>query len=380
MRLLILFQFAALFLLSCSNTQVKNNIQNTDAIIDTNQYAERFSILRYNGYTNVQVKNPWQKANEVVLNYYFVSNDSIQLPDVDPYYIIKTPVKRVVCLSTTHIAFIDCLGKTSSIIAISGKKLVSNKQITKGLQDGTIPDLGYDQSLNYELITKLKPDVVFAYGVTSNISGSLVKLRDLGIKVIIIAEYLETHPLAKAEWIKVFAECYHESTLAKKTFDSVSSQYIKLTKLTQNIKNKPKVMIGFPFNGTWYIAGGKSYMAKLINDAGGDFIWNNIDSYESVPVNWETVFEKSMYTDIWINIGDIHNKKEITSTDSRLASFNTFKNNNLYNNNALENNTGGNDYWESGVTNPHIILNDLIAILHPEITSGYNLHYYRKIN
>ncbi len=74
------------------------------------------------------------------------------------------------------------------------------------------------------MILKLKPDVVFAYGVSGSITNTVRKLNEMGIPTILIAEYLEEEPLAKMEWVKVFGALYNRSSMAEEKFDSADSQ------------------------------------------------------------------------------------------------------------------------------------------------------------
>jgi iron complex transport system substrate-binding protein len=375
MRPILLFSLV-IVLISCNSTE-KN--KHNEIVNDTikNIYATGFRIIDHKNYKTVEVFNPWQMAKNISIQYNLVEKkDTFNSLD----NCIKIPLKNVVCMSTTHIAFINALGETSTIKGISGADLVSNSIILKNLADHKVVDIGYEQSLNYELLIKLHPDAIFVYGIGSDVSGYVNKLKELNIPVILVGEYLETNPLAKVEWIKFFAEFFQKRKLADQIFDTISFQYNHLKSIAAKAEFKPKVMTGLPWNGTWYISGGKSYAAKLIADAGGNYIWNEIDSRESLPIDLETVFQKSDNADIWLNAGASLSKKDIRSIDERLVILHPFINNNIYNNNARLSNTGGNDYWESGTTHPQMILNDLIAIFHPELFPNYKLYYYQKLN
>jgi iron complex transport system substrate-binding protein len=376
-----LFLFALVCLFVSCKGQLKKE-QNPDGKVDTlkNKYASGFQIVRKKNVTVLEIYNPWQHAKGVSIKYYLVKTGFKKGEnDITSNY-IKVPLKKIACLSTTHIAFIDVLGCTDKIVAVSGTNLISNSKIRSKFKTKEVFDVGYEQGLNYELLIRLKPDVVFAYGVGSDVSGYVNKLKELGIPVVLVGEYLEAHPLAKAEWIKFFAEFFEKQQLAQMRFDSTESNYNNLKKLTSNEKVKPLVMSGLPWSGTWYVSGGKSYAAKLVEDAGGEFLWKSIDSHESLPLDLETVFQKSAKADYWLNAGSAKTIEDIISVDSRLANLKPFKEGKIYNNNARLNETGGNDYWESGVINPDVILKDLIVILHPGLLTGYKTFYYRKLN
>jgi iron complex transport system substrate-binding protein len=344
------------------------------------KYAKGFRVVNHEGFTEVSIFNPWQKSNNVQLNY-LLYNDEKAIPKIGNYSCkIKLPLNKVICLSTTHISFVDALHKLETIKAISGINFVNNTIICKGLENGSIVDVGYERSMNYEAIASLKPDLVFAYGVESDISGYISKFNELGIPVVLVGEYLETHPLAKTEWIKFFGEFFEQRQWASQIFDSISLSYLNLKLLASNTVQKPTVIASLPWNGTWYISGNKTYMATLIADAGGNYVWNDLDSRESLPIDFELVFTRSGNADVWINLGAATDLKFISNIDKRLTRLKPFMTGKLYNNNARLNKTGGNDYWESGTMQPQLILNDLIKIFHPELAENYSFYYYKKLN
>jgi iron complex transport system substrate-binding protein len=288
-------------------------------------------------------------------------------------------VSRVICLSTTHIGFISFLNETSSIIGVSGKNFVANDSLQAKIKNDQLSDVGYDENLNFELILKLRPDVVFAYGVSGSITNTLRKLNEMGIPTILIAEYLEEEPLAKMEWVKVFGALYGQSSMADEKFDTADSKYQQLRHLAAGTKNKPSVLLGLPWRGNWFISGGKSYVARLVEDAGGEYIFKELDFKDSRPVALEQVYERAMDADFWLNTGDALSKKDLFSVDSRFQNLPCIKKDKIFNNNSRITAAGGNDIFESGVAEPEIILADLIYILHPQLLPSHQLKYYRKL-
>ncbi|HBH82832.1 MAG TPA: ABC transporter substrate-binding protein, partial [Bacteroidales bacterium] len=131
---------------------------------------------------------------------------------------------------------------------------------------------------------------------------------------------------------------------------------------------------------TWFISPGNSFISKLIQDAGGNYLWRNTTSSLSMPYGLENVYIAALDADYWLNIGTVTRSDEISLVDKRLADLKSFKNNNLYNNNKRITRGGGNDYWESGTLSPHIILKDIASILHPDLFPEHELFFYRKIN
>jgi iron complex transport system substrate-binding protein len=304
----------------------------------------------------------------------------MEIPDsLAGHQIIRTPVEKVVVLSTTHIGFVSKLGKESTIIGVSGKDFVSNPTVRKGIDEGLVKDVGYDQNLNYELLLQMKPDLVMAYGIGSDVAAHLSKMRDLNIPVVINAEYLEETPLGRAEWLVFMSSFYDQTEHARQLFNEIVMEYDSLKGLVNGLKTKPKVLSGLPYKDNWWVPGGKSYMANMIADAGGDYLWKDNDSRESFVVSLENAIVKAVYADLWINTGQTNSVADILSSDERFKIIPSLQKGQVYNDNLKMNSTGGNEVWETSPANPQYILHDLIQIFHPELKADSSFHYYQKL-
>ena len=283
-------------------------------------------------------------------------------------------------MSTTHVAMVSALGEENTISGVSGTGFIFSGSLIKNVEKGLVWDVGYEANLNKELILKIAPDLVMMYGIGSESAGYVGKIKELGIKVVFNADYLETDPLSKAEWIKLFGALYCKESLADSIFNSEVETYNKIKSyISQKISGRPKVMLGLPFKDTWYVSPGNSFISKLIGDAGGYYLWQNTNSSVSMPFGIENVYLKAITADYWLNIGSVNTKDEISVVDQRLTDLPCFKIGNLYNNNKRITVNGGNDYWESGTIYPHLILKDIASILHPDLFSDTELFFYRKI-
>ena len=218
------------------------------------------------------------------------------------------------------------------------------------------------------------------YGVTGAIASYINKLEELNISTVLVGEYLEETPLAKMEWVKFMAAFYKKENKALTMFDSVSNNYNNLVSRTENISVKPKVLLGIPWRGAWYISGSNSYIARLIKDAGGNYLWSDLNYKDSQPLSLESVFEKAFMADFWLNTGAVNNISDIIKVDERFRELPPLKNEKVFNNNNKTNNFGGNAYYSTGVIEPDIVLSDIIYILHPEILPDHNLKYYKQMN
>ena len=343
------------------------------------EFARSFTMKKDGDITLLTVSNPWQGAQNVMYRYALCPKGKEIPLEYSQYTVIHTPVERVVCLSTTHVAMLSALGKTSCIKALSNAAFVSDSSIRRAIGQGRVADIGYEQGLNYEKIISLKPDVIFACSVGGEISGIMARLASLGQKVVFNAEYLERTSLGQAEWLKFMAAFYDCEAQAAEQFNVIRDEYLSLCCLVKDRERRPKILCGLPWKGTWHIPGGKSWMAAMIADAGGEYIWKKNVSYENIPFNIETIVHQGMTADLWINTGSARSLAEVRSVDERLSLIKPFRADAVYNNYARAGAGGGNDFFESGVVNPHIILKDMIKIFHPDLLTEYHLHYYMKL-
>lgn len=380
LRNLFLIIIAALFLYSgCKNPGSATNTSGEKGISLTNTYAKGFTIESYPGYKILSVFNPWEHAQNITYKYVLAHKDATIPDSIKKYEVITLPVKRIVSLSTTHLAFLKELNEESAICGVSAPEFIYDSTIRKQVEIGKITNVGYDQAMNIETIIGLKPDFVMAYGVGSEASGQFQRLKQLGIKVVFNAEYLERTPLGKAEWIKFVGAFFDKEDTAAMLFDKTSKDYQSLVKKAASSDEKPMILSGLPWKGVWYVPGGKSYAAKFIYDAGGDYLWKEDDDTESLPLSLEAVMERANKAAIWINPGTVFSKNEISVFDPRMKNIRCFQNDQVYNFTNRMSPGGGNDFWESGVVHPDWILKDLIAIFHPELMPNHTFVYYNKL-
>jgi len=344
------------------------------------RYAKGFTIRHYPDYKILEVHNPWQGAKDISYSYLLASDFKLVSDSLlKQHILIRTPIDRIICTSTTHIAFLESLQKTGSIIGISGTGLISNQQVRDKLREGLILDIGYERSMNLESMVLLKPDLIMMYGIESEVTAYIQKISDLGIPVIMNGDYLEQTPLGKFEWIKFVASFYNLENEASIIFDSIANQYNILKFKAEFVSNRPTVMTGMPWKDVWYISAGNTVLSSYIKDAGGQYLWEDLVSSVATPMDIENVFNKAGKADYWINSGVAASLNDIQGIDDRFRYFSPVIQKKVYNNNARLNIEGGNDYWESGVTQPQLVLKDLINIFHPGLISDSSLVFYKKL-
>ena len=121
-------------------------------------------------------------------------------------------------------------------------------------------------------------------------------------------------------------------------------------------------------------------MSHLIGDAGGQYLWEEDEGTGGLQLGFEAVYANALEAEFLINPDVAHSIQDILDKDERLKELNSIKLGNVYNSINRTAREQANDYWESGIVNPHLILADMIHILHPELLPDHELVYYKKIN
>lgn len=343
---------------------------------------------------------------------------------------ISQPLGRLIVTSTSYIGFLDAIGADSVIVGVSGGEYVCDSSVTAGLSNGTVVDIGYDASPDYEKIMALKPDLLLTYSVSPVKSQFFSKLESLGIKTFIVNEHLERHPLARAAYIRLFGALTGNMAAADSVLKIVSENYISLRDSVQgglgandayasdkgelnagdekqgsdgtegNTPKPRKILVNIPYKDQWFIPGQESYLTTLFKDAGGEILGAKSGSSVSGQISVETAYSLSKEADLWMNVGWCQTLEQLLSVNPLFddflmdiqenASARGYSNAEgcatnssdtsasvVWNDNNRLNPKGGNDFWESGVVHPDLLLRDLIGIFRGE--DNRTPIYYKSI-
>ncbi len=376
MKSIFIIGIFIVFIAGCDGSR-QNKQKKVDSSVTENQFAKHFNLSKKDGYTLMEIKNPWVDAQGIQYQYAVIHDKDAIIPDNIQAF--RENPQRVAAISTTHIAFIEELDKLEHVVAVSDKQYVYSSRFHELDSLNGISEVGFDTNLNIEKLLQLKVELVFLYGISNEIEPLRRKLLRAGIVPVMIGEYMEQHPLGKAEWIKVFGTVFGKQNLAGQMFDSIVGEYTMLKEKTAKLKEKPAVFTGMPWNDTWHTPGGKTYTAQLIADAGGEYVFAGDTNSINYQYDTEIVFQRAGKADVWINPGTTQSLDDIAGKDERLKLFKPYENARVYNNNKRSLRGGGSDYMESGVVNPHLILKDLIMVFHPELVADSNFYYYKKL-
>lgn len=292
---------------------------------------------------------------------------------------IRIPIRSLVALSTTHVALADFVEADSIIIALDNTDYVYDPEVRARIEAGEVTSVGESGSLNQEMVLALQPDLLMVSGMPNTDLQKYNALISSGIPVLINTEWMENTALGKAEWVKLMAALLNQEDIANAKFDSIAQSYQQIAQLTDTLENKPEVISGSPFQGSWYVPGGKSYRSKMFEQAGAQWPWSESEEV-SLPVAFENIYAYGLEAEYWLNPGMVNSLDELLAKDERFADFKAFQHGKVYNHNRrMTHNGQGNDFYESGVVNPHFVLADLTHILHPELLPDHQLYYYQKL-
>ena len=347
MKRLLILLLPILLLYSCRQTLPTRTAR------PGNHYATGFELADSCGITIATVYTPWE-------------------PDkVMARYVITEPFRRLCTASCTHIGCIAALGELDKIVGVCNPEL----SYTLAHSDHQVMNTGDAMSPDVERILLTHPDGVM---ISTYAQGdqSAKHLQQLDIPILFNNEWLESEPLARAEWIRFIGALLGCQAKADSLFVSVEERYISLRDSIRN-QSHPTILSGQDFRGTWYVPAGGTYMGRLFADAGADYRYSQDLRSESIPLTTESVLREFGQADVWVGCS-ARTLDELVQIDAKHQWFKAYQNGRVYNFLHRTTPTGGNDFWERGVVHPEEVLEDLIHILYPD-TTAYQLHYAEQL-
>jgi iron complex transport system substrate-binding protein len=341
-------------------------------------YSKGFSIEYHRGYKLLEVKSPWPGASKG-FSYVLYPRGSPRPAGVAADGFFETPLRRVVTFSTTYIPQIVVLGEADSIVGVDSAKAVSSPEIRSRIEAGKTLETSRSWAPDIERLISLAPDAIFTYGM-GNEWDQHPKLAEAGLPTVISGEWNETDPLARAEWIGFIAAFYDKEALAAAYFGKVAAEYERIRALAAKTKERPTVLVNGPFQGSWTVAGGGSYMARFLSDAGASYLWADDRSSGGITLSIEAVYARALEADFWLNPAlSVNSKRDIVALDRRFASLPCLAAGRVWNNNLRIGREGGNDYFESAILHPDTVLADLVKIFHPGLFAETPFSYYKNV-
>lgn len=361
------YLFISIFLIyiSCKKQiEVENNKTNNSI-----EYANGLEIHPYKDFTVMKITKPWPNATKTYT--YVCGKSSKNIPDsLSQYTFIHTPVKNLVVSSTTHISSIVALNQTDKLIGFPNLDYISSPIVRERINLGKVTELSDNESFNFEKTIDLAPQLIVGLSM-DNETAKFNQFEKAGIPVLYNADWVETSPLGKAEWVKFFGVLFDEQEQADVFFKNIVKEYNDAKKLVVKTNAKPTVLSGAIFQDVWYVPQGDSWMATFINDAGGNYLWKESKGTGSLSLSFEAVFDKAVNADVWIGPGEFTTYNQMMTANQHYSNFAAFKNKKIYSYSIKKGAKGGTIFYEDAPNRPDLVLKDLIYILHPQALPNY---------
>ncbi len=343
------------------------------------KHAIGFDLVDYETFKVLNIIRHYNETSDT-LSYVLYEEGADIHENFSDLYQIQIPIQNIALLHSSYLSFFELCEAKDHIKAISEAKYIYDESVYSSVQNGELIEVGYGETLDKERLLELNISAVVTVGFPNTPNKSQQMLDELGIPVLVFSDWQETGLLGRAEWVKVVAALTGSEKLVNEKFELIEKEYKKLTSLTKDLDNPPKIICNLPYKGSWYVPGGNSYVSNLLHDAGSDYLWASDDGTGGIQMDFETVYAKGIEADFWINPDFAKTLQDIIDTDERLIDFKPISTRSVYNSNFRMSRGIANDFWESGIVNPHLILADLIKILHPELLPNHQLFYYKQIN
>lgn len=339
------------------------------------RYADNLALVAYPDYTVATLRNPWDTLK--TLHTYVLVPASRPLPAHLPAgTVVRTPLRKAVVYSSVHCSLMDKLGVAGSIGGVCDLKYIKLPGVQDGCRRGAIADCGSGMNPDMEKIIDLHPDAILLSPFEN--SGGYGRIEKLDIPIIECADYMETSALGRAEWMRFYGLLFGAASRADSLFAEVDSCYGQLKRRAALSSVSLSIVSELKSGSAWYVPGGRSTTGRLFGDACGRYVFAEDRHSGSIPLSFETVFDKAGDADVWT----IKYNRDRDMTYSDLAAdytgytgFKAFRTRNIYGCN-----TAKVPFYEETPFRPDYLLADLIQILHPEIGDLGGLRYFCKLN
>ena len=328
------------------------------------RHASWMEMEETDSFTCVRVKNPWH-TKQFLATYILVAKDH-KMPAKHPDgIIIRTPVKRAVMGSAVHVALAAELQCEKQVAGLMDAEYVVSPEVKAliGNGAGSIHPMGASMQPDVELIRSAQADALLLSPFDNAGHGPL---SHLNVPIIECADYMETSPLGRAEWMRFYGRLFGQKQKADSLFAEVEKAYESCTEEVARSKSKrPTVFCDVQTGSTWYEPGGESTMGRLLEDAGARYLWADRKESGSIPLDMESVFAKGREADIWLvkyGAATDWTYASMKADNARYALFLPWKKKHIWGCNTLHN-----PFYEETPFHPERLLKNLIGIFHPDL-------------
>lgn len=342
-------------------------------------HAIGFDLIYYQGWKELLL---FRHYNDYVDTVRFaLVNEQGQAPEeFQAPFVIDLPVESIGALSTTQLHMFELLDATGHLGAVETERYIYSDDIRELVDDGSVIELAPTGKLNLELVINAGIDVLMGVGYPNSQNDDYQTLQRAGVPVILNADWQEKTLLGRAEWIKLLGALIDQEDKANAVFEEIVTSFQETMQLVEEqVDQGPSVITGLAEGDSWYVAGGNSFANHILKVAKVNYPWNDTNATGSLRLDFETVYQEGLKADYWLVPSTAKTLDEIIQADARYEDFRSFQEKQIYNIYARYQPGGGNDYYESAVMAPHIILKDVVKIFHPQLMPEHELVYYNQL-
>lgn len=313
-------------------------------------YAKGFDVDFEEGYSKV-ITHSFSSNENFRDSIYVVHGPNPNLPE--NVKVLYTDSLSIVCQSSTHLAYIKELQKVNSVKGLCGMIYVQNEELNATFEKNEVIEVCLADQIQKEALYKISPDLflIYPFGEAKD-----ERYDEQGIKTFLISEYLEETQLARLEWIKLFGVLLGETQKANTFFNAVESNYAELT---SSAKEQEKTFImNLPFNDNWFMPSVNSVGVNLVEDAGLTYFYRNSIGTENQLHSKESVWNDGTESDYWVIVASRPEGFGLADLIEEEPVYGEFKS--VVEKQVIFCNISSVDYFVSGITEPDIILKDLL--------------------
>lgn len=281
--------------------------------------------------------------------------------------VIQVPIQRLVTGNAAVLGALDELGMVDLLVGTENVRSVTVPAVRQRIQAGLIHEMrGYGHG-SIEQVMAFRPDVYLSFYSAYPAANMHPRLWEVGVRALPQADHHETHPLGRAEWIKLLAMLGNREARANGRFDRIEAAYQRLTELVRGVATRPAVMSGYAAGrGTFETFGAANQRAQLIRDAGGDYVLRDARPSSLLYVPFESIYADGARADVWL--GTLGGQPGIAAwvrANPLHGRFQSAATGQIYAWDRGYTGAWANPYQDQSMTKPHVQLAEAISVLHP---------------
>ena len=397
MAWMAILMISSLGLLSCQGGKTAAGMEEGGDTLQM-KYAQLLTIVSHDegSYTEVKVHNPWKEGTE--LHRYILvpkgkEGDATMAKLAGQAHgegkaaatlgvktdTVRTPLESNLVFTAPHCQLLTELGCQNAITGVCDKDYINIPDIKSRAQADAkvahpIMDCGSSMQPDIERIIALHPEALLISPFEN--SGGYGKLDKLRIPVIETADYMETSPLGRAEWIKLYGLLLGSSK-ADSLFSAIEKEYLQLKAEAAKLPLGLSILTERKTGNVWYVPGGKSTMGILLRDAHARYIFADDTHSGSLSMSPEQIIAKGNQVDVWAFKyfgGNALTKQDLLAEYQGYQALKAFQTGTVY-----ETDTSCEPYFELTSFHPEILLREFIILSHPEAGDKFGkLRFYKK--